>query len=132
MSDQNSFHFIGRLVQSAELKHVGQNDTACVSLTLAVNNWSKACNKEEVNYFDFSYFGKTAENKYKLLYKGCQVSAKGFCKQERWEKDGKKYAKIAFIITDLQVLSFRKNQDTNEKYDASSQNYSSETSLEYP
>ena len=131
MSDQNSFHFIGRLVQSAELKHVGQENTPCVKFSIAVNNWSKLKQCEEVSYFNLVYFGRTAENKHKLLTKGIQVSAKGICRQERWEKDGQKQSRVAFMVNDLQILTFKKPEEIIE-HPTQQELYQETESEDYP
>lgn len=114
MSDQNSFHFIGRLTKSAELKHVGQDgNTACVKFCLAVNSWNRAKKTEEASFFNFTFFGPAAENVHKYLCKGMQVSVKGFCKQDKWESNGQKYYSTSFIVTDLQLLSSPKKAETS-------------------
>lgn len=109
MSDQNDFHFIGRLTRPAELKYIGQNNTACATFSLAVNRWNRAKNQDDVSYFDFAYYGLPAANVIKYLEKGKQISVKGFCKQDRWEKDGSKYSKVSFIVTELQLLGGSKS-----------------------
>ena len=109
MSDQNSFHFIGRLTRPAELKYIGQNNTACATFSLAVNRWNRAKEQEDVSYFDFSFYGQAAANIIKYMEKGKQLSVKGFCKQDRWEKDGEKHSKISFIVTEVQFLGGNKN-----------------------
>lgn len=109
MSDQNSFHFIGRLTRPAELKYIGQNQTACASFSLAVNRWNRAKNQEDVFYFDFAYYGSPAANVIKYLEKGKQISVKGFCKQDRWEKDGEKHSRVSFVVTELQFLGGSKS-----------------------
>lgn len=111
MSDQNSFHFIGRLTRPAELKYIGQNNTACATFSIAVNRWNRAKNQDDVSYFDFSYYGQAAANVLKYLEKGKQISVKGFCKQDRWEKDGEKHSKVFFVVTELQLLGGGKNED---------------------
>lgn len=111
MSDQNSFHFIGRLTRPAELKYIGQNNTACATFALAVNRWNRAKDQEDVSFFDFSYYGQAAANIIKYLEKGKQISVKGFCKQDRWEKDGEKHSKVSFIVTELQFLGGSRNGD---------------------
>ena len=120
MSDQNSFHFIGRLTRPAELKYIGQNNTACATFSLAVNRWNKSKNQDDVSYFDFSFYGNAAANVLKYLEKGKQVSVKGFCKQDRWEKDGEKHSKVSFIVTELQFLggSKQNNDEVQTESDA--------------
>lgn len=111
MSDQNSFHFIGRLTRPAELKYIGQNNTACATFSLAVKRWNKSKNQDDVYYFDFSYYGQSADNVLKYLEKGKQISVKGFHKQDRWEKDGEKHSRVSFVVTELQLLGGGKKED---------------------
>lgn len=59
---------------------------------------------DEVNYFDLTIWGKTAENLKPYLTKGKQVAVEGHLKQDRWEKDGQKFSKVSIVADNIQLL----------------------------
>lgn len=115
MSDQNAFHFVGRLVKNAECGAIGQNATPLVTFSIAVNRWNKTTNANDTSYFDFSYYGKSAANLCQYMIKGHQVSVKGFVKQDRWQKDGKNYSRIVFVAQEVQLLGNKDNSSQNNQ-----------------
>lgn len=104
-NDLNKVELIGRLTRDAALKYT-TTGTAIAGISLASNrsvkkqdNW-----ETEVSYFDASIYGKSAENLKPYLTKGKTIAIAGHLKQDRWEKDGQKFARIKIEVEELQLL----------------------------
>ena len=105
MTDLNRVGIIGRLTRDAELVNVGQ--TVKADLSIAVNRSRKQADgswTDEVSFFDFTLWGKTAEGLKPYLTKGKQIAVEGHLKQDRWEKDGQKFSKVSIIADNVQLL----------------------------
>jgi single-strand DNA-binding protein len=107
-SDVNSVVIVGRLTRDAELKYLNSG-TAVASLSLAVNRSKKEGDQwvSEANFFDVSYFGKGAEGVKPYLTKGTQIAVQGSLRQDRWEKDGQKFSKVAIVADSIELLGSR-------------------------
>lgn len=102
----NSVIQIGRLVKPAELK-MSKSGSAIVSFTIGVSELQKSENGEfstRSNFFDVVIFGKYVQACLPSLTKGQEVAIRGRLRQERWEKDGKHYSRVAIYADDLQIL----------------------------
>ena len=108
MTDLNRVVLIGRLTRDAELVNVGQ--TVKADLSIAVNRSRKQTDgswTDEVSFFDFTLWGKTAEGLKPFLTKGKQIAIEGHLKQDRWEKDGQKFSKVSIVAENVQLLGGR-------------------------
>lgn len=108
MTDFNHVGIIGRLTRDAELVNVGQ--TVKADLSIAVNRSRKQADgswTDEVSFFDFTLWGKTAEGLKPFLTKGKQIAIEGHLKQDRWEKDGQKFSKVSIVAENVQLLGGR-------------------------
>lgn len=108
MTDLNHVGIIGRLTRDAELVNVGQ--TVKADLSIAVNRSRKQADgswTDEVSFFDFTLWGKTAEGLKPYLTKGKQIAVEGHLKQDRWEKDGQKFSKVSIVAENVQLLGGR-------------------------
>ena len=107
MTDLNHVVLIGRLTRDlgAEFGYIG-NGTARANVSIAVNRSKKTGDgyADEVNYFDVTIWGKTAENLKPYLTKGKQICVEGHLKQDRWEKDGQKYSRVLIVADNVQLL----------------------------
>ena len=108
--DTNNFTLIGRLTRDAEIKYTS-GGLAIANFSIAVNRQIKQGEQwvDEASFFDLSLFGKRAEGLSPYLLKAQQVAVQGELKQDRWEKDGQKHSKVAFHVSDLQLLGSGKN-----------------------
>ncbi|MCH5291878.1 MAG: single-stranded DNA-binding protein [Treponema sp.] len=113
-SDLNSVALVGRLTRDADLRYL-QSGTAVASISIAVNRSRKDGDQwvSEVNYFDVSYFGKSAEALKQYLTKGKQIAVQGSLKQDRWEKDGQKFSKVQIVANNIELLGGRENGGGN-------------------
>lgn len=107
MFDLNNVCLIGRLVKDIELKTI-REDLKIAKFTIANNTG----NKTETNFIDCVAFNKTAENSAKYLKKGDLFGLTGQIKQNRWEKDGKKYSKIEINVFSLNFLPNKRNENS--------------------
>lgn len=110
MTDLNHVVLIGRLTQDLgsderSFGYVG-NGQARANVSIAVNRSKKNGDQwiEEVNFFNVTIWGKTAENLKPYLTKGKQICVEGHLKQDRWEKDGQKQSRISIVADNVQLL----------------------------
>ncbi len=113
MTDLNHVVLIGRLTQDLgsderSFGYVG-NGQARANVSIAVNRSKKSGDQwiEEVNYFNITIWGKTAENLKPYLTKGKQICVEGHLKQDRWEKDGQKQSRVTIVADQVQLLGGR-------------------------
>ena len=114
MNDINSIVLIGRLTKDADIAYT-PGGTARLNLSIAVNRSIKQGEKwqDKASFFDITLWGKTAENISKFATKGKQLAVTGYLDQQRWEKDGKNYNKIAIIADSVQLLGGNTNNNNN-------------------
>jgi single-strand DNA-binding protein len=106
MADVNHVILIGRLTRDAELKYT--------STGFAISNFSIALNRrrksgeqwiDEVNFFDVTLYGKSAESLKTYLIKGKQIAVEGELRQDRWEQeDGQQRSKVVVAANNVQLL----------------------------
>ena len=110
MTDLNHVVLIGRLTKDlgTDERSFGYvaNGQARANVSIAVNRSRKNGDQwtDEVNYFDITIWGKTAENLKPYLLKGKQIAVDGYLKQDRWEKDGQKMSKVTIVANNVQLL----------------------------
>jgi single-strand DNA-binding protein len=110
MTDLNHVILIGRLTKdiSSDEKAFAYlpSGQARANVSIAVNRSRKNGDQwvDEVNYFDITIWGKTAENLKPYLLKGKQIAVDGYLKQDRWEKDGQKFSKVNVQANNVQLL----------------------------
>ena len=113
MTDLNHVVLIGRLTQDlgSDERSFGYTNggQARANVSIAVNRNKKNGEQwiEEVNYFNVTIWGKTAENLKPYLTKGKQICVEGHLKQDRWEKDGQKQSRISIVADSVQLLGGR-------------------------
>lgn len=110
MTDLNHVVLIGRLTQNLldNERNFGytNNGQARANVSIAVNRSRKNGDSwvDEVNYFNVTIWGKTAENLKNYLTKGKQICVEGHLKQDSWEKDGQKQSRISIVADSVQLL----------------------------
>lgn len=129
MTDLNHLVLIGRLTQDlgADERSFGYvgNGQARANVSIAVNSSKKQGDQwvDEVNYFNITIWGKTAENLKPYLTKGKQICVEGHLKQDRWEKDGQKQSRINIVADNVQLLGGKDNNSApNSTYAQQYQN----------
>ncbi len=94
--DINMSIISGRLTKKPEPYTTGEGGMV-VSFTVAVNRRKdKDGNERPANFIPVTFFGKTADNAYKILDKGDQVTVQGAIDVSNYEKDSEQrtYTKI--------------------------------------
>ncbi len=107
MASFNRVILVGSLTKDVELRHI-PSGTAVTDISLAVNERVKKNDQwvDEVNYFDVTLWGRTAEVAGMYLSKGSSVLIEGRLKLDRWEQeDGQKRSKIKIVGERMQMLS---------------------------
>ena len=122
MTDLNNVILMGRLTKSVgdderSFGFIG-NGQAHAICSIAVNRSKKVNDNwtDEVSFFNINIWGKTAENLKPYLTKGTQIVVKGYLKQDRWEKDGKKNSSVSIVADEVRLCdSSRNNSSSNNK-----------------
>jgi single-strand DNA-binding protein len=108
MASYNRVVLVGNLTRDVELRYTPAG-TAVTDISLAVNERVKRNEQwtDEVNYFDITLWGRTAEVAGEYLSKGSSILIEGRLRQDRWEKDGQKHSKVKVIGERMQMLGGR-------------------------
>lgn len=134
-NDLNSVILVGNVVKDlgADPKslHYTQSGLCIACVSIACNRSKTTQNGErvnDVNYFDITIFGKTAEALKPYLTKGKKIAVQGFLKQDRWnDQQGNSKSRISVIAENIQLLS-RNEQGGQQQYQQQNvqqnQNYS--------
>lgn len=104
-ADINQVTLIGRLTRDAELKYI-PSGTALTKFSIAVNRRKKTGDEwvSEVNFFDITLWGRSAEALNPYLTKGKRVAVVGELRQERWTQDNQNRSKVEIVATSIQLL----------------------------
>lgn len=105
MASFNRVILVGNLTRDVDVRRT-QQGTAVTDIGLAVNERIKRNDEwvDEVNFFDITLWGRTAEIAGDYLSKGSSVLIEGRLRYETWEKDGQKRSKIKVIGEKMQML----------------------------
>ena len=129
MTDMNHVFLIGRLTRDLgaderSFGYVGNGQTARAQISIAVNRSKKEGDQwiDEVNYFDITIWGKTAENLKQYLQKGKQVAVDGYLKQDRWQKEGQNFSKVSIVANTVQLLGGKSDEQGAPKFTPKNQN----------
>jgi single-strand DNA-binding protein len=108
MASYNRVVIVGNLTRDVELRYT-PSGTAVTDIALAVNDRVKKNDQwvDEVNFFDVTLWGRTAEVAGEYLSKGSSVLIEGKLKQDRWEQEGKTRSKVKIVGEKMQMLSSR-------------------------
>ena len=108
MASYNRVVLVGNLTRDVELRFTPQG-TAVTDIALAVNERVKRNDQwvEEVNFFDVTLWGRTAEVAGEYLSKGSSILIEGRLKLDRWEQEGQKRSKIKIVGEKMQMLGSR-------------------------
>ena len=98
----NSITINGRETRDPEVRYSqGEKSTAIANVGIAVNRKGK---KDEVDFFDITAFGSTAEFLEKYTKKGTKILVKGRLQNDTYtNKDGVKVSKVKIIAEDVEI-----------------------------
>ncbi|MEI8095905.1 MAG: single-stranded DNA-binding protein [Spirochaetales bacterium] len=110
-SDLNTVALVGRVTRDGELKYTA-GGTAKLEFSVAVNRRVKKGEEwsDVASFFDVTLWAKSAENLQKYIVKGQQVALTAELEQQRWEKDGQKFSKIALANVQVQLVGGGKRE----------------------
>ena len=116
----NKFQFLGRLTKDPEVRYTANTNSQVTVFTLAVNRRYVSQNGErEVDFFNLTSFGKTAEFCSKYYKKGQQVLVEGRIQNRTLEdQNGQKRYATDFIVEQCYFADSNKN--TNDTQEATS------------
>ena len=108
MPSYNRAILMGNLSRDVELRRTPQG-TAVTDIGLAVNDRVKRNDQwvDEVNFFDVTLWGRTAEVASEYLSKGSPVLIEGRLKLDSWEQEGQKRSKVKVVGESMQMLGSR-------------------------
>jgi len=109
MPSFNSVTIVGNLTRDPEVRYI-PNGTSVADAGVAVNRrWKDAEGnpREEVDFFDVTVFGKTADALGQYAKKGDPILFHGRLSQDRWEdkETGNPRSKVKIIAQSMQFLS---------------------------
>ena len=116
----------GNLIRDAEIKYIGKNNTPCVEFVIAKNHKFKnerGNTEEQVMFFEVVLFGQFGERILQFLNKGKKVYIQGELRQEAWEYEGKKYARVKIIANRV----YLEGQDKHKNQAKDTQSIESQT-----
>lgn len=109
----------GRLTRDMDLTYT-QQGSAVGKFSIAVNSARKGQDgkfEDEADFFDCSFFGKSAEGIKRYLVKGQQVSISGKIRQSRWkDKEGHSRSAVYIQVDTLQLMGGSRNTSGNETH----------------
>ena len=106
MPSFNRVVLLGNLSRDIEIRRTPQG-TAVTDIGLAVNDHVKRNDQwvDEVNFFDVTLWGRTAEVAAEYLAKGSPVLIEGRLKQDTWTTEsGEKRQKVKVVGESMQML----------------------------
>ena len=108
----NSCNFVGRLTAEIELRRTN-NGKAVASYSLAVKRPRVA---DTTDFIEFVTWEQGAEYLSKYAHKGDVVAATGTLQPRSWtDKDGNKHKAWEIVTTSVELLSSKKNAETNNQ-----------------
>lgn len=108
----NNFNCVGRLVRDIEINNY--NGTIVGKSGIAVNRKFVKEGKQDVDFINFTIFGKQAETLEKYVKKGQQVALSGRIQIDRYmNKEGKEASSTYMLVDEFTFLPNRDNSDNN-------------------
>lgn len=105
MASFNRVILVGNLTRDIELRYT-PSGTPVTDIGMAVKDRIKRNDQwtDEVNFFDVTLWGRTAEVAAEYLSKGSSVLIEGRLKYDTWEQDGQKKSKVKIVGERMQML----------------------------
>ena len=112
----NKVILMGRLTRDVDIKYTQSTNIMIANFTLAVNRrFVKEGEERQVDFFNISTFGKTAEFVNKYFSKGQQVAVIGRLQNRSWEDDQKQKHYATDIIAEEVYFADSKKQAGDAK-----------------
>lgn len=120
MPNFNHVVLVGHLTRDVNVKFLA-SQTAVGESALAVNRrWTGADGqkRDEVGFFDFHVFGKSAQTMSQFLHKGDPVLIDGRLTYQSWKnKDGQTRSKVVVTVEHFQFVGGRRSETSGPPSD---------------
>lgn len=113
----NVFCAVGNLSKEPELRYSSGGKAIC-NFSIAINRIFKREGEPDVDFFDVTCFGKTAEYVSRFLHKGNKASIVGRLQNDKWEKDGVTKYRTKVLAESVQGLDKKAQGDSSGGYAA--------------
>lgn len=124
----NKVMFIGNLTKDPEIRST-QSGLKTASFALAINDGRDKNGQDQVQYFNFTAFDKTAEIVEKYVKKGHKLMVVGRLKNDSWDKpDGTKGYSTKVTVSEIEMLTTRADAERINTMTASEGGSSSSSS----
>lgn len=110
----NRAQLIGHIGREPELKYTQQGSKPVLRFSLATSDrWidDNGNKQERTEWHTVLVWGKRAEGLAKLLHKGSRVFVEGQLRTRCWEKEGQKHYSTEINMTEIDLLSPKRDQD---------------------
>ena len=112
----NKIILMGRLTRDVDVRYTQTTNTMIANFSLAVNRrFVKEGEERQVDFFNISTFGKTAEFVNKYFSKGQQVVVIGRLQNRSWEDEqGQKHYATDVIAEEVYFADSKRQQQNND------------------
>lgn len=115
MASFNRVFLLGNITRDVQLRYL-PSGRAVTDIGLAVNYRKKENNSwvESVDFFEVSFFGRTAEVAAEYARKGTPILIEGRLKLDTWEDaEGNRRSQVKVIGNSMQLLDSKKGGDNS-------------------
>jgi len=109
----NKTFLIGRLTRDPEMNYT-KGGTAVATFSIAVDRTYFKEGQQDVDFFNITAFGKTAEFVEKYFAKGKLILVEGKVQIDRYEKDGQTKYFTKIIVDRTQFMETKKQAEQNK------------------
>lgn len=114
----NKAFISGNITRDPQLRATS-GGTSVLDFGVAVNERRKNPQSGEwedrANFVDCAMFGKRAEAVEKFLSKGAKVAIEGKLRYSSWTKDGQKRSKLSVIVDEIEFMSRKDGQQSEQR-----------------
>jgi single-strand DNA-binding protein len=109
----NQFNGIGNCGKDPEVRQVNENfKVATVSIGIT-ESWKKDNERhEKTEWINLKFFNQLATLVEKYVHKGDKIRVTGKLQTTSWDKDGEKRYRTEVVVSDLQFLTPKKQDDS--------------------
>lgn len=112
----NSCNFLGRFTKDLDLKYVGNENTAILNFTLAVDRKFKKEGQPTADFLNFVAIGKPAEILTKYCTKGSMIAVTSRVQTRNWDdKDGNKHYTTEFVVEQFSFAGGNKSNGDSKQ-----------------
>lgn len=112
----NQINLIGRITKDLELRYTPQNNKAVCDFNIAVNRtYTNENGEREADFVNIQVWGKQAENLKKYQSKGSLIGVSGELRVNQWEEEGQRKYKTFVLANQIEFLSSKSNEESNEE-----------------